>query len=755
MRQRILLSAFAIAAALHARPQSPLFDLGNVREIRIIFSQADWRAQLEALYIQGDNGRLIGDIEIDGTLLRDVAVRFKGYSSFSTGRIKNPFNIDLNAVRAGQAYQGFNKIKLSNVFQDPSFLREVLTYEIARDYMPASRAAYANVWVNDTLQGLYNVVEDVSKDFVQAHFGTRNGSFFKGNPPTVDLSGENCSLSDAPGIDSASYYGIYSIESDHGWGQLLELIDALNQHPERIDSVLNVDRALWMHALNYALINFDSYVGYAQNYYLYRDGDGLWNTIPWDMNMSFGAFRLTDASTYWNGFSVAQAMSMNPLSHYSGVSVFPRPLMRTLFDAPMHRRMYLAHLRAIMDEQIASGAYYLLALQLRAVIDPHVQADPNKFYSYQGFLDNLDAQVSFTIAYPGLKQLMDGRLNYLSTYPGYTGQPVIGAPQHAPEEIAVGQEITITALVADADTVFIGYRFASRGRFEKIAMHDDGLHDDGAADDGIYGARFTADANLVEYYIYAENGSAGEFSPRGAAHQTHKVLTRLASGQLVINELMADNRGTTVDASGNAGDWIELFNASDAAISTAGLYLSDDPANTAKWALPIRVLAPGEYLIIWADDREAQGDDHASFKLDAEGETLLLAYDSVAVVDQVAFGHQYPIYSSARSPNGTGEFKRMAPTFNGYNYTLPGYATEAVFQLWPNPASAHVFAFIDRDGDYDMELFRADGRKMLGPIKRGSRQLVELDAYGLPPGHYTLRASFSDATFSKPFIIIP
>lgn len=748
------LSCALLLVAAHGIAQPMLFDLSSVREIKLRFSEADWRAQLEALYVQGDNGRLIGDIEIDGTLLRDVGVRFKGYSSYSAGRIKNPFNIDLNAVNDGQGYQGFNKIKLSNVFQDPSFLREVLTYEIARNYMPASRAAYANVWVNDTLIGLYNVVEDVGRDFAEAHFGSRDGSFFKGNPPTVDLTGENCSLSDALGYDSAAYYGLYSIQSDNGWGHLLELIDALNQHPERIDSVLNVDRALWMHALNYALINFDSYVGYAQNYYLYRDPDGLWNTIPWDMNMSFGAFRLTDASTYWNGFSIPQAMNINPLSHYSGVSVFPRPLMRSLFDDHMRRRMYLAHLRAIMDEQVASGAYYQLALQLRAMIDPHVQADPNKFYSYQGFLDNLNDQVSFTIAYPGLAQLMAGRINYLSSYPGYTGQPMIGWPQSAPVDIRVGDPITITSAISGCDTAFIAYRFAERGRFITTAMLDDGQHGDGAAGDGTYGAVITAQANLMEYYIYAENETAGEFSPRGAAHKTHRIFTRLEPGQLVINEVMADNR-TQPDASGSTGDWIELFNASDAVITTNGLYLSDDPANVQKWYMPAFTLAPGEYLIIWADDREWVDDYHASFKLDADGETLLLAYDADDIIDQVGFGAQYPIYSWARSPNGTGDFKRMAPTFKGYNFVQPGFAPGVPFQLWPNPASTQVHAFIDRDGDFDVELFRADGRRILGPIKRSSRQLVEVDAYGLPAGHYTLRARFSDATLSIPFIIIP
>ena len=50
--------------------------------------------------------------------------------------------------------QGINKLKLSNVIQDPSFIREVLSYEIARKYMPASLANFANLYINDTLWGL-------------------------------------------------------------------------------------------------------------------------------------------------------------------------------------------------------------------------------------------------------------------------------------------------------------------------------------------------------------------------------------------------------------------------------------------------------------------------------------------------------------------------------------------------------------------------------------------------------------------------
>ena len=48
--------------------------------------------------------------------------------------------------------------------------------------------------------------------------------------------------------------------------------------------------------------------------------------------MSFGSFRLTDASSiYFNGFDIYQAQNMDPLLHHTQISVSPRPLLKNLF----------------------------------------------------------------------------------------------------------------------------------------------------------------------------------------------------------------------------------------------------------------------------------------------------------------------------------------------------------------------------------------------------------------------------------------
>lgn len=732
--------------------QAGLYDPGSVREVRLYFDEPNWNDLLDTLYLAGDE-RLQGDLIIDGTSIPDVGVRYKGFSSYSSSREKNPFNIKLDHVHAGQNYQGYEKLKLSNVIQDPSFLREVLSYEIARQYMPASQANYANVYVNDVLVGLYTNIEDVSKEFVDTHFGSRGNPFVKGNPASVDLNGENANLSNTPGTDIADYFDLYSLESDEGWDELYTLIDVLNNDPENVHEVLNVDRTLWMHAFNYALINFDSYVGYAQNYYMYMDDNARWNPILWDMNMSFASFRLTDASTYWNGFSIAQAITIDPLEHLNSVSVQPRPLMRNLFENPTYQRMYLAHMRTIVDENFADHSYYNRAEDLRDIIAPYVQADTNKFYSYQAFLDNLDETFVDLIDYPGIAELIDQRTVYLYDYPGFTNQPIVSDVAHFPIEITVDEEVAITATIVGADSAFLAFKTSANGLFEHVELKDDGLNSDGAAGDGVFGARITASSSVIHYYIYAENGTAGVFEPVRAAYEFHTIETQMNPGDLVINEFMALNSGTVVDENGDPDDWIELYNRSMDPRSTAGLYLSDDAADPTKWALPSRILQPAEYMIIWADGQPGQGEDHANFRLEATGESVILGYADSTVIDQVNFGNQYEISSTGRYPNGTGVFRELYPTFKAWNSPEGIDDLDRFLRLFPNPTNGDITLILDGNEPYEMVIVSPDGKRITPDFVLSGDQAVRIATLGLTPGAYVLEVRTTNKTSHQTFIL--
>ena len=243
----IILTAFQ-AFCQTSFPQIDMYDINHISEIRISFRQKNWMHLLDSLFQTGDGkGVLIGDVYIDGTEIKDVGIRYKGFSSVNIGSRKNPFNIDLQYCRNDRNYQGYKHLKLGNVIYDPSFLREVLSYRVLRKYMPASLANYANVYANDTLLGLYTNIESVSKPFIEKYFTEKDNTFFKGEPEEVEYPyGQNSNLAYTHGDDSTGYMPYYEMESDYGWTDVFNFIYNLNHEPDSVETFLNTDRTLSM-----------------------------------------------------------------------------------------------------------------------------------------------------------------------------------------------------------------------------------------------------------------------------------------------------------------------------------------------------------------------------------------------------------------------------------------------------------------------------------------------------------------------------
>jgi spore coat protein CotH len=734
--------------------QSSFYHPDTIQEIRITFYESNWDQTLDQFYVDGDEERLTCDIEINGVSLDSVGIRYKGFSSVATDRSKNPFNIKLNHVFGNQDYEGLDKIKLSNVIQDPSFLREVMSYEIGRKYMPASRANYAEVYINDVYWGLYTNVEAVGSQFLNDHFGETQGSFFKCNPDALDFDGENANLGNSFGTDPSGYYSFYDIKSDEGWDELYYLIDTLNEHQSEIEALLNVDRTLWMHAFNYSLINFDSYVGYAQNYYLYQDNDGQFQPILWDLNMSFASYRLADASEHWDGFTIEEAKTIDPLLHLNSVSVYERPLMRNLFENTTYQRMYLAHMRTIMEENFDNQWYSTRGAELQNLIDQSVLNDTNKFYGYDDFQNNLNSTVNDLIDYPGLTDLMDARNTYLSTYPGFPGAPSISNVLPSISNITLGGSVSITAEVTNNQEVYLAYRYGGSGPFSTASMIDDGTQSDGAAGDGTYGLTLTDIGNDLHYYVYAQNDSAGRFSPDRAAYEYYELHSDISVGDLVLNEICALNESIATDGNGNYDDWIELFNTTQFPISTANLYLTDTIANLDKWELPNAIIEPNGYMVIWADEEGSEGDDHANFQLSSTfGEILILSYENQGIIDSVSFGVQVADASYGRLPNGTGPWVAMEPTFNFNNdhVSVNELNTSSELSVFPNPAN-NVINVIGNDFNGSiLQLISVNG--MLIREEQMDQNSYQINVSELPSGLYFLSVT-SDSNRSHKRIVI-
>ena len=71
--------------------QSDFYCVDSIREIRIYFYDTHWDNELDTLYIEGNNERILADLIIDGVEYDSVGVRYKGFSSVSVNRLKKSF----------------------------------------------------------------------------------------------------------------------------------------------------------------------------------------------------------------------------------------------------------------------------------------------------------------------------------------------------------------------------------------------------------------------------------------------------------------------------------------------------------------------------------------------------------------------------------------------------------------------------------------------------------------------------------------
>lgn len=143
----------------------------------------------------------------------------------------------------------------------------------------------------------------------------------------------------------------------------------------------------------------------------------------------------------------------------------------------------------------------------------------------------------------------------------------------------------------------------------------------------------------------------------GARSSYYRIIAFTSEvAPLFINEVMSGNISTIRDSEGAYWDWIEIFNPSDEAVDLQGYGLSDDTSRPQQWTFPSTLIQPGSYVLVFAsglDRREPGKDLHASFKLDAGGESLLLTAPDGRTVDQAQVPALQSDQSAGRRPDGS------------------------------------------------------------------------------------------------------
>ncbi|NLN85700.1 MAG: T9SS type A sorting domain-containing protein [Candidatus Cloacimonetes bacterium] len=626
MKVKIILIALILGIGFGLWGQD-FYDTDTVNDIHLYFTQSNWRQILNQYYAAGQEQRLVGTAIINGTVYDSVGVRFKGHSSYNPNRIKNPFNIKLDHIIEDQSIGPYTTLKLANGFSDPSFIRDILSYEVAQKYMPACLANFARVYVNDVLIGVYNSIQAINSYFMRTHLHCSGEPRFKCGTNTFDPIPVWGYL----GPNQSSYEQYYEMKSSSGWDELINFTNVMSNDPTNLAEVLNIDRNLWMIAFQNLLVNLDSPINVFHNFYLYGDAAGRFNPIIWDMNMSFGGF-------------MGGSATLDPLRNSNSNTYL---LISRMMSVPRYKKMYIAHMRTMMEENFANGWFATRGAELQAICAPYVQEDPNFLYTYNQFVSNLNNSVQgggpgSPGSVPGIIPFMNSRVTFLQNHSAFQGTiPTITSIEHSPQELEQNGVVHFTLTAQDATSARLGLRQNLADKFDYYEMYDDGQHNDGAAGDGIFGVEVTIGAGDLQYYGWAENNSQGAFLPARAEHEFFESPVTSEEPFIYINEIQAKNTAYA-DPFGEFDDWVELYNPNDYPVDIAGMYMTDSHYSNGidAWTqipagFPDETTIPAHgYLLVWFDEDMDQGPLHINDKLGGAADAVyLIASDGETVID--------------------------------------------------------------------------------------------------------------------------
>lgn len=362
-----------------------LFDDSYVHTLDIRIG--DWDAFLAAAT---EENYTECDVEIDGEVFSSVGLRAKGNNSLRLvneyGLERYSLKIEFDHFQDGNTYYGLDKLSLDSSYQDNSYMKNYLAYDMM-DYMgvPSPLCSYVWVTVNGEDWGLFLAVEEPEEAFARRNYGADHGKLYKPDYRSLEAENRDVALQYTT-EDPADYDNIFrnaKFEIDaEDQARLIGALKTLSEGTD-LESAVNVDEVLRYFTVQVFVVNLDSYLGRTgHNYFLYEE-DGIISMLPWDYNLAFATYSLgmpdpiNDAELYVNYPIDTPA---------SGEIMTNRPLYHNLMKNEEYFAKYHAYFDEFIREYFESGYFVKKTAETVKMISPYVKKDPTAFCSYEDHL---------------------------------------------------------------------------------------------------------------------------------------------------------------------------------------------------------------------------------------------------------------------------------------------------------------------------------------------------------------------------------
>ena len=373
--------ALGLIAPAHTDPEYTrrLFDAGRVHTLEIFHE--DWEG-----FLAGADREEYSpcDLVIDGERFSRVGIRVKGNNSrrlvSDYGLERYSLKLEFDHYTSG-SYHGLDKFSLDAAFQDNSYLKNFLAYDMmAFMEVPSPLCSYVWVRVNGQDWGLFLAVEEPEEAFARRNFGSDHGQLYK--PDYRSLNDENADVALRYTTDDpADYDNIFRNAkfpvSDGDKARLIGALKILDSGQE-LEQAVDIDEVVRYFVVQVFVVNLDGYLGRTgHNYFLYEE-NGVLQMLPWDYNLAFATYSLgmpdpvNDSTLYINW----------PIDT-PGETARNRPLYHELMLRDDVFALYHEQFDRFLREYFESGHFETLVARTREMIAPYVEKDPTAFCSYE------------------------------------------------------------------------------------------------------------------------------------------------------------------------------------------------------------------------------------------------------------------------------------------------------------------------------------------------------------------------------------
>lgn len=228
---------------------------------------------------------------------------------------------------------------------------------------------------------------------------------------------------------------------------------------------------------------------------------------------------------------------------------------------------------------------------------------------------------------------------------------------------------------------------------------------------------------------------------------------------IYINEFMPNNVSAVTDNTGEYEDWIELYNGGAHPVDVGGLYLTDDLAEPNKYRIPSTdpdstTIAPGGFLLLWADKDTEQGILHLDIKLNNVAEQIgVIRYSAIDTlfIDSLTYAFISPDVSLSRYPDGMNNWDSIIFTPNGSNMitSIPNLYKEECCKVYPNPSSGQLF--IEGIDMNKISIHTIQGQVIFYTEELENKHTINLRNY--PAGVYILDIQYKNSRYTGKLIL--